>query len=70
MPEMNGYEATKEIRKINTTKRIPIIALTAGVRKEDKDSCFQAGMDDYISKPIVKNTIETMIKKWLFSVSV
>lgn len=65
MPEMNGYEATKEIRKMETKKRTPIIAITAGTKPGDKEKCFTAGVDDYLTKPIVKDTIEQAIKVWL-----
>ena len=53
MPVMNGYEATRIIREMEKGKgiRTPIIALTAFAMKSDKDLCFDAGMDDYISKP-------------------
>jgi len=65
MPLMNGHEATKAIRKFESGKNVPIIALTANAEKEEKDKCISAGMDDYISKPIVKGIIEETISKWL-----
>lgn len=65
MPLMNGYEATKAIRKLNSGQNVPIIALTAGAEKEEKDKCLKAGMDDYISKPIIKGIIEETMEKWL-----
>ncbi len=55
MPEMDGLEAARQIRKIESEsdrKRIPIIAMTAHAMKEDRDKCLSAGMDDYVSKPI------------------
>jgi len=64
MPEMDGFETTREIRKEISGKnsQTPIIALTANAMKGDKDRCLEAGMDDYISKPIhpeeLFNTIE------------
>jgi len=52
MPEMDGLEATRHIRKMQGPKAaIPIIALTAGVMQKDKDRCIDAGMDDIITKP-------------------
>lgn len=67
MPEMNGYTATGEIRKLDTGKRTPIIALTAGIVKEEVAKCFEAGMDDYASKPIVKSTFENLLTKWIMN---
>ena len=64
MPEMNGYEATMQIRKAETGKRIPIIALTAGTVKGEREKCLNAGMDDYLTKPILKDTLEVAIQKW------
>ena len=65
MPLMNGYEATKEIRNLPTGKKIPIIAITAGTEKEEKEKCLAAGMNDYIAKPIIKGIIEESIIKWM-----
>ena len=65
MPIKNGYEAAMEIRKYNTTKRIPIIALTAGVFNGEKEKCLAAGMNDFLSKPIVKKDLENILLKWL-----
>lgn len=65
MPEMNGYDATREIRSLETDGRIPIIGLTAGVLLGEREKCLEAGMDEYISKPVVKETIEDVVKKWL-----
>ncbi|MFZ4799054.1 MAG: response regulator [Bacteroidia bacterium] len=65
MPEMNGYDATREIRSLETNKRIPIIGLTAGVLFGEKEKCLEAGMDEYISKPVVKETIKKVVEKWL-----
>jgi signal transduction histidine kinase len=65
MPEISGLDATGKIRQAETGIRVPIIALTAGVIKGEKENCLSAGMDDYISKPFVKATLEKMIDKWL-----
>jgi CheY-like chemotaxis protein len=70
MPVMNGYEATEAIRKIeNNGFRTPIIGLTAGVLLGEKEKCIDAGMDEYVSKPVVKETLENMFYKWLVSTS-
>ncbi|MHC0441477.1 response regulator [Flavobacterium sp. 3-210] len=65
MPIMNGYEATKAIRVTEIGKNIPIIAVTAGAEKEEKNKCIAAGMNDYISKPIIRGTVEEALRKWL-----
>ena len=65
MPIMNGYEATKSIRNLASGKKVPIIAVTAGVEKEEKIKCIEAGMNDHISKPIMKGAIEETTIKWV-----
>ncbi|MBF02981.1 MAG: hypothetical protein CMP76_06760 [Flavobacterium sp.] len=65
MPNMNGYDATKEIRAIDKGNDIPIIAITAGILAHERERCFEAGMDDYLSKPIIKDDLETILTKWL-----
>lgn len=67
MPEMSGYEATKEIRKIEKDVRTPIVALTAGTVKGEYQRCLEAGMDDYLSKPVLVSDISGMIEKYLDS---
>jgi signal transduction histidine kinase len=69
MPYLDGYGATIEIRKIETGKRTPICALTAGFSDIEKEKCFEAGMDDFISKPIPKNAISQVISKWVINKS-
>jgi CheY-like chemotaxis protein len=65
MPIMNGYETTKAIRNTTRGRDIPIIAVTAGAEKEERNKCISAGMNDYISKPIMKGTVEEALTKWL-----
>lgn len=66
MPEMNGYEATQEIRKLEQEgQHTPIIALTAGNVKNEREKCVAAGMDDFVVKPVVEETITQLLKKWL-----
>jgi PAS domain S-box-containing protein len=65
MPIKNGYEATLEIRSLKKTKKIPIIALTAGIMVGEKDKCLEYGMNDYVSKPIVESDLKEIIRKWL-----
>jgi len=66
MPEMDGYEATSAIRSMEkkTGEHIPIIALTASAMQGDKDLCIESGMDDYLSKPIIKADLEQKVLKW------
>lgn len=65
MPEMNGYEATSNIRKLEPAITAPIIALTAGNVKSEKEKCLEAGMDDFLLKPIVESTLALAFEKWL-----
>ncbi len=65
MPEMNGHEATNTIRKLETNKKIPIIAVTAGVTDGNRDKCFACGMDDFTSKPVTKTKLKLLLQKWL-----
>jgi PAS domain S-box-containing protein len=67
MPEMDGVETTKYIRnnmKINE-KELPIVALTAGAIKEDMEKCIEAGMNDFLTKPIEKEVLKKSIEKYL-----
>jgi PAS domain S-box-containing protein len=65
MPIMNGYDAVKVIRNQKLGATIPIIALTAGTVVGEKEKCLDAGMNDYLSKPIIKSNLEEIIHKWL-----
>ena len=65
MPVMNGYEATEIIRNLKSGQNVPIIAITAGTEKEEKEKCLNAGMSDYIPKPIIKGIIEETFLKWV-----
>ena len=65
MPEMDGLEATKVLRN-RGYKEIPIIAMTADAMKEDRDKCLESGMNDYMAKPIKREEVFAMIKKWVF----
>jgi signal transduction histidine kinase/DNA-binding response OmpR family regulator len=66
MPEKNGYEAAMAIRKLEIGNPIPIIALTAGTVKGEKERCLAAGMNDYVSKPFVLAAIEKVLNQYLF----
>ncbi|MEJ5146466.1 PAS domain S-box protein [Sphingobacterium sp. MYb388] len=65
MPDMNGYEVTEAIRKEETGIRTPIIALTAGNVLGEKEKCLAAGMDDFVVKPVVEQTLRAVLTKWL-----
>jgi CheY-like chemotaxis protein len=65
MPIKNGYESAQEIRLLPNGNNIPIIAITASAVQGEKEKCLQAGMSDYITKPIISSTIEQSLTKWL-----
>ncbi len=67
MPVMDGLRAAQKIRvkEINSDEHVPIIAMTAHAQKEDRDRCLEAGMDDYLSKPINMKILEEKIKQFL-----
>jgi len=64
MPEMDGLTATTRIRIMGLTK-LPIIAMTAYAMKGDRQKCLDAGMNDYIAKPIKRNQVFDVIKRWV-----
>jgi len=66
MPEMDGFAATREIRKLKSKNRdIPVIAMTAHAMKGYMDKCIEAGMNDYLSKPIKPQALSNMLEKWI-----
>ncbi|ARP38453.1 ATP-binding protein [Vibrio syngnathi] len=62
MPVMDGFEATKKLR--NSGYTLPVIALTAGTTKEERELCIESGMDDILSKPYTANDLVIMLNKW------
>jgi CheY-like chemotaxis protein len=78
MPEMDGLEAARQIRRFETRnnklddqqeessiQRVPVVAMTAHAMKGDREMCLEAGMDDYITKPIKRELVLKMIEKWV-----
>ena len=65
MPKLNGLEATRQIRRLPGHARTPILAMTANAFAEDKARCFDAGMDDFIVKPIAPESLFTTLLHWL-----
>ncbi len=65
MPEMDGFTATGHIRESEKLRDTPVIAMTAHAMKGDRERCIEAGMDDYISKPVKAAAIHDMVMKWL-----
>jgi len=68
MPRLNGYEATAEIRRREATEKrvpVPIVALTANSMEGDKARCLEAGMNDFLSKPINPRLLASVLQQWL-----
>jgi signal transduction histidine kinase/HAMP domain-containing protein/CheY-like chemotaxis protein len=65
MPQMDGWEATREIRKEERFKSLPIISLTAKAMTRDREKCFSAGASDYITKPVDPEKLLSLIHLWL-----
>ncbi len=64
MPVMDGYTATKIIRKMERYESIPIVAVTSYALEREYEKCIEVGMDDYLSKPINLDTFYETIQKW------
>gem|GEM_PF-2014470 len=67
MPVMDGFEATRQIRRIEEKghRHTPIVALTASVLPLDREKCFAAGMDEFLTKPVSLDDIRSLIKRWM-----
>ncbi len=65
MPELDGFQATAQIRKHFSNRDLPIVALTANAMGGDRERCLASGMDDYLSKPFKKEQLLTVVRKWI-----
>jgi CheY-like chemotaxis protein len=66
MPDMDGYDTMRAIRKLAKFRSLPIIALTAKAMKGDREKCIEAGASDYISKPVDTEQLLAMLRLWLY----
>jgi HAMP domain-containing protein/signal transduction histidine kinase/DNA-binding response OmpR family regulator len=66
MPEMDGYETMREIRRYPQFRTLPIVALTAKAMKGDREKCLQAGASDYIAKPVNTDQLLSLLRVWLY----
>jgi two-component system sensor histidine kinase/response regulator len=68
MPEMDGFEATAVIRAMEAEtgrRRLPIVAMTASAMADDREACLRAGMDDFLTKPVMMEGLQEVIERWL-----
>ncbi len=65
MPEMDGYQTMREIRKLPEFRTLPILALTAKAMKGDREKCLEAGASDYIAKPVDTDQLLSLLRVWL-----
>jgi len=66
MPEMDGYQTMREIRKDQLFRALPILALTAKAMKGDREKCLEAGASDYIAKPVNTEQLLSLLRVWLY----
>ena len=66
MPQMDGYETIRRIRKMNDMKKLPILALTAKAMDSDRKQCIDAGANDYLTKPVDIPKLLSMLRIWLY----
>ena len=67
MPVMDGVTATREIRRVAPESKVPIVAMTANVMQEDRQRCFEAGMNDFVTKPVDPDQLLAVLLKWVRS---
>jgi CheY-like chemotaxis protein len=66
MPDMDGYDTMRAIRKLGKFRSLPIIALTAKAMKGDREKCIEAGASDYIAKPVDTQQLLSLLRVWLY----
>jgi CheY-like chemotaxis protein len=66
MPDMDGYDTMRAIRKLAKFRSLPIIALTAKAMKGDREKCIEAGASDYIAKPVDTDQLLSLLRVWLY----
>ncbi|WP_336356321.1 ATP-binding protein [Pseudomonas granadensis] len=65
LPIIDGYEATRQIRRLPGRSEVPIIALTANALQGDRETCLSAGMNDYLAKPFKRNDLQLILQRWV-----
>ena len=65
LPIIDGYEATRQIRQLPGRSDVPIIALTANALQGDRETCLEAGMNDYLAKPFKRNDLQQILQRWV-----
>ncbi|MFJ4194908.1 ATP-binding protein [Pseudomonas sp. NPDC089534] len=65
LPVIDGYEATRQIRRLPACNDVPIIALTANALQGDRENCLSAGMNDYLAKPFKRNDLQQIMQRWV-----
>jgi len=65
MPEIDGYDTIRIMRKLDAFQNLPIIAITAKAMKGDREKCIEAGASDYLSKPVNTEQLLSLLRVWL-----
>ena len=65
MPVMAGFDASRRIREQPALLKLPVIAMTANVMEGDREKCIEAGMNDYIGKPVVEADLKKTLARWI-----